>query len=83
MRCVITILSNASMIKVLDLYMNKIVLYATINYIITPHEPHYSANKLNQSIYDALLANDLNLVRSIMKEANRFNRERMVRSGRI
>lgn len=83
MSCLIAITNNNSMLKILDHYVNKIVLYATINFITTPHEPHYSANKINQSIYEALLIKDLDQVRSIIKKTHASTRERVVRLGRI
>lgn len=81
--CFIAVTNNNTMLKILETHASKLVLYSTINYKITPHEPHYSGNKVNQSVYDALLAEDYERIRTIFEEADTYNRERILRSGRI
>lgn len=56
------------MLKIMEAHTSKLVLYSTINYKITPHEPHYSGNKVNQSVYDALLAEDYDRIRAILQK---------------
>lgn len=82
-QCFISVTNNNTMLKIMEAHASKLVLYSTINYKITPHEPHFSGNRLNQSVYDALLAEDYNRIRAIFTEAHSYNRERMLRAGRI
>ncbi|BFT74175.1 GntR family transcriptional regulator [Paenibacillus sp. P36] len=79
----ISILNNSAMLKMMELYIDKIVLYATINFKITPHEPHYSGNRVNQALYDTIAAKDWTEMRRIIKTSHDHNRERMIRLGRI
>ncbi len=83
MRCLIAITNNNAALQIMDTYREKILLYSSINYKITPHEPHYSGNKINQSIYNALLSRNYDEVRKILKEVHLKSRERMLRLGRI
>jgi len=83
MQCFIAVTNNQEMIKIAGSYINKLILYSTINYKITPHAPHYSGNKVNQSIYEALIANDYNQIRAVLKEAHNYNRDRLLRLGKL
>jgi DNA-binding GntR family transcriptional regulator len=82
-RCIIAVINNNAALQIMDTYRERILLYSSINYKITPHEPHYSGNKINQSIYDALLSKNYEEVRRIFQEVHLKNRERMLRLGRI
>ncbi|MFC0215432.1 GntR family transcriptional regulator [Paenibacillus chartarius] len=81
--CLVAILGNNSMMKILDDFANKMLLFAITNFQLTPNEPHYRANKLNRSIYEALLAKDFQLLRRIFIETHQVGRERLMRTGRI
>ncbi|MBB3155967.1 hypothetical protein FHS16_006083 [Paenibacillus endophyticus] len=54
-----------------------------INYKLTPHIKHYSANKLNKSIYDALMAGNDDEAKHIAKSAYVYARSRMFDNGRF
>jgi len=82
-RCFISVTNNSAMLQILDNHLKKLVLYSTINYKITPHEPHYSGNRVNQSVYDALLDKDYDKIVRILKQSHQYNRERLLRVGRI
>lgn len=79
----ISVTNNKEMMKIVESYTSKLVLYSTINYKITPHDPHYSGNKVNQSIYEALMTKNFNQIRTILKETHVYNRERLLRLGRL
>jgi len=81
--CFLSVLHNTAIANIVDLSVEKIVLYGTINYIRTPHEPHYSANKQNRTIYEALLAEDYDGIRQQLSQSYNWNRQRLLRLGRI
>lgn len=81
--CLLKVMNNGVIAQIVDAGIEKLTLYATINYKITPHEPHYSTNRLNQSIYEALVAGDYARIREIAKETYAYNRQRMVRLARL
>jgi len=83
MQCFIAVTNNQEMIKIAGSYINKLILYSTINYKITPHAPHYSGNQVNQGIFDALVANDYSQIRTVLKEAHNYNRGRLLRVGKL
>lgn len=83
MQALIGTLNNHIMLQTIENLIEKLVYYSTINYKITPHLPHYSANRMNQTIYDKLAEKDYEGVRRIIRTAYEYNRERVIRHGRI
>lgn len=83
MQTLLGTLNNQAMLQMIEKHIEKLVHYSTINYKITPHLPHYSANRMNQSIYDGLAAKDYEGVRQIIRTAYEYNRERVIKHGRI
>lgn len=81
--CLLKAMNNGVVAQIVDAGIEKLMLYATINYKITPHEPHYSTNPLNLSVYEALVAEDYPRIREIANETYTYNRQRMVRVARL
>jgi DNA-binding GntR family transcriptional regulator len=83
LRCMLEVTNNKVMLAMVDTFIDKMSMYSTIIYKTTPHEPHYSANKVNQSIYDAFNEFDYAAVLNILNEAYAYNRQRALRTGAI
>ncbi len=81
--CLLKAMNNGVIAQIVDVAIEKLVLYATVNYKITPHEPHYSTNRLNQSIYEALVAKDYDRIREIAEQTYVHNRQRIMRSASL
>ncbi|AZN38986.1 GntR family transcriptional regulator [Paenibacillus albus] len=81
--CLLKIMNNGVITKIIDIGYRKLVLYGIINFKLTPHEPHYSANRLNQSIYDAVAAGDYDRFRDIAVQSYVRNRQHMLRIARL
>ncbi|GIO16533.1 GntR family transcriptional regulator [Cohnella xylanilytica] len=81
--CFIGILNNMTISRIVDISVEKLALYGTVNYIRTPHEPHYSANAQHRAIYEMLLEKDYDGIRKLTSHAYQRNRERLLRSARI
>jgi DNA-binding GntR family transcriptional regulator len=82
-RCIISVLNNQVMLQNMDSYQDKIIMIATINWKRTPHQPHYSYNRINESLYQALTSSDFEGAKQIVKEALRNTRNRVVTEGRM
>lgn len=82
-KCLIAVLNNTSILALIDKHIDKLLLYSNINYRITPHEPHYSANRVNQALFDLIVAKDYDGMRKLIKDTYNLNRERTFRLGRI
>ncbi|CAM4392740.1 GntR family transcriptional regulator [Paenibacillus alkaliterrae] len=82
-RVIVSSINNHAMIAIMDAYVDKIAMASYINYKLTPHIKHYSANKLNKSIYDALLAGNDEEARQIVKDAYVYVRGRVFDNGRF
>ena len=82
-RALVAVTHNNAMLRTIDASIDKIRLYATVNYKITPHEPHYSANKVNEALFEALKRKDYAAMRAVLKQAHARNLDRLPRSGRI
>lgn len=81
-RCIVSSTNNHAMIKVIDSNMDKMVMFAIVNYKLTPHQRHYSANVMNEKIYQALVAEDYEGAKKYLKEFFALNRERFM-NGRL
>lgn len=82
-RCFIAVLHNNSVLPLMEKHLEKLELYSTINYKITPHEPHYSANRVNQALFDLVVAKDYDGMRKLIKDTFNRNRERTLRLSGI
>ncbi|MFA9457381.1 GntR family transcriptional regulator [Halalkalibacter sp. AB-rgal2] len=58
--------NNKEMLKVIDGFFDKIIRFAIVNYIRTPHQSHYSANETNQQLVDALEKGDFNQIKQLL-----------------
>ncbi|QHW32091.1 hypothetical protein GZH47_15570 [Paenibacillus rhizovicinus] len=67
----------------MDIGFRKLVLYGIINFKLTPHEPHYSANRLNQAIYEAIAAGDYDRFRDIATQSYVQSRQHLLRVARL
>ncbi|WP_442052011.1 GntR family transcriptional regulator [Paenibacillus sp. 2TAB19] len=83
MRTLVSSINNTAMTSQLDMYVDKITMASYINFKLTPHIKHYSANQLNKSIYDALLAGDEEQARKLAKGAFIYARSRMFDRGQF
>lgn len=73
--CFIASLRSKSMLQALDTVQNKIVLFAIMNYRMTPHEPHFSATPLNTSILQALEKGDYAELKAVLHSTSKRLRE--------
>lgn len=80
-RSMITSANNQRMLQIMDSVKDKIIHFGIINWKLTPHQKHYSANLLNKAIYEAVCAENYAEVKRLCKEAYGRNRERFIRSG--
>ena len=71
------------MLQNMDSYQDKIIMIATVNWKLTPHQPHYSANRVNESLFQALASSDFEGAKQIVKEALHNTRIRVVTEGRM
>jgi DNA-binding GntR family transcriptional regulator len=81
-RCIVSASNNYSMLKIIDSNMDKMVMFAIVNYKLTPHQRHYSANDMNKKIYQALVAGNYESAKELLKEFFTLNRERFM-NGRL
>jgi DNA-binding GntR family transcriptional regulator len=82
-RYIISTLNNQAMLQIMDSYQDKTSMFATINWKRTPHQPHYSANFVNESVYQAMASNDYVGAKQIVKETLLNYRNRLVTEGRM
>ncbi|MGF9963481.1 GntR family transcriptional regulator [Bacillus rhizoplanae] len=82
-RCIMSALNNQAMLQIMDSYQDKIIMIATVNWKLTPHQPHYSANRVNESLYQAVASKDYEGAKQIVKETLLNNRNRVVMEGRM
>lgn len=82
-RIIVSSINNYAMLAIMDTYVDKIAMASFINFKLTPHIKHYSANKLNKSIYDALLEGRDGEARRIAKDAYHYARARVFENGRF
>ncbi len=82
-RCIISALNNQVMLQIMDSFQDKIIMIATVNWKLTPHQPHYSANRVNESLYQAVVSRDYEGAKQMVKETLLNNRNRMVTDGRM
>jgi len=82
-RIIVSSINNQAMIAIMDMYVDKIAMSSYINYKMTPHIKHYSANHLNKSIYNALQAGDEEEARRLAKGAYVYARSRLFENGRF
>lgn len=82
-RIIVSSINNHAMIAIMDMYVDKLAMASYINYKLTPHIKHYSANKLNKSIYDALKAGNDEEAKLMAKGAYVYARSRMFDNGRF
>lgn len=80
-RSMITSANNQTMLQIMDSVKDKLIHFGIVNWKLTPHQKHYSANLLNKAIYEAVCAEDYVEVKRLCKEAFLRNRERFIRSG--
>ncbi len=80
-RSMITSANNHRMLQIMDSVKDKLIHFGIINWKLTPHQKHYSANLLNKAIYEAVCAENYAEVKRLCKEAYGRNRERFIRSG--
>ncbi|MFE5430797.1 GntR family transcriptional regulator [Peribacillus simplex] len=83
LRGIISALNNQAMLQIMDSYQDKIIMIATVNWKLTPHQPHYSANRVNESLYQAVASRDYEGAKQIVKETLLNNRNRLVMEGRM
>ncbi|MFD0671290.1 GntR family transcriptional regulator [Cohnella sp. GCM10027633] len=83
MQSFVSITNNHAMQLILKGYVDKLRHYSYINYKITPHEPHFSANIINQAVYDAMSLRDFASVRAALNAFREKSRERLLRVGSL
>ncbi|GLX69939.1 GntR family transcriptional regulator [Paenibacillus glycanilyticus] len=77
-RCLIASSRNHVAIQMLDTLQDKSMRFAIINYKRTPHTPHFSANKLNQSIYDHLVAGEFEEIEALLNTVVELSKRRLL-----
>lgn len=81
-RCIVSSMNNYAMLKIIDSNMDKMIMFAIVNYKLTPHQRHYSANEMNAKIYEEIVAGNYENAKKITKDFFRLNRERFM-NGRL
>jgi len=81
--CYVAVLNNTAISRIVETSVEKLILYGTINYLRTPHEPHYSANRQNREIYELLVAEDYEGIRKVLTDAYNRNQQRMMRIAKV
>ena len=79
-RSMVSVINNATMLTFIDSVKDKFIRGSMINWRLTPHQKHYSLNMINQSIYDAICADNYSDIKRISKEAFLNTRERFILS---
>ncbi|MGM0920414.1 MAG: GntR family transcriptional regulator [Bacillota bacterium] len=74
---------NNVMLQILDSFRDKMFMIAVVNYKLTPDDPHFSANKLNENILHAIQKEDWNEAKNHVKIFLQNTRERIIVNGRF
>lgn len=74
--CFISAARNESMMKSLQLLQSKSVLFALMNYRMTPNAPHYSATPFNESILRSVEQQDWEGLNNHLRQMSEKIRER-------
>jgi DNA-binding GntR family transcriptional regulator len=54
-RTVISAAHNDTMLNMIDSYKDKMIMKSMLHWKQTPHLQHYSANHINESVYESIL----------------------------
>ncbi|MEC0229355.1 GntR family transcriptional regulator [Paenibacillus alba] len=68
-RTVISAADNDTMLMLIDSYKDKVVMKSLLHWKQTPHLQHYSANRINQSVYDSILQGNYGEAKQSLVEA--------------
>lgn len=74
--CYLSAVRNESMMKALRALQSKSLLFAVMNYRMTPNAPHFSATPFNGSILSALEKSDWPMLREVLLQMSDKIRER-------
>ncbi len=66
LRTMISGTNNQEMLKIIDGFFDRIIRFAIVNYIRTPHHSHYSANETNQKLLEALTNEDYDQIKAYL-----------------
>lgn len=82
-RCMIASANNKTMLEFMDSLKDKFIRMAMVNWKLIPNQKHYSANQLNQYIYEAICSENYLSIKQICKESFIKSRERIITSAAL
>ncbi|MGD6774247.1 GntR family transcriptional regulator [Sutcliffiella horikoshii] len=82
-RSMINASNNQLFVQIIDSVKDKLMQAAIVNWKLTPNQKHYSANLLNQSIFEAISKGNLSDIKQICKDNFFRSKESMIISGKI
>lgn len=68
-RTIISASNNESMLQIMDSLRDKMIMKSIAHWKLTPHQKHYSANRINESAYQAILSGNLEEAKRVFIEA--------------
>jgi DNA-binding GntR family transcriptional regulator len=68
-RTVISAANNDTMLNMIDSYKDKVIMKSLLHWKQTPHLQHYSANRINQSVYESILKGNFGEAKQSLIEA--------------
>jgi DNA-binding GntR family transcriptional regulator len=75
--------NNSAMLQILNNYLDTSILIAAINYNLNPQQTHYSAIKVNESLYQVINAGEYEKVKPLLIEHYNSVRLRSFNERRI
>ncbi|MNI98847.1 hypothetical protein D3C73_1577750 [compost metagenome] len=57
------------MLNMIDSYKDKVIMKSLLHWKQTPHLQHYSANRINQSVYDSIVIGNFEEAKQSLIEA--------------
>jgi DNA-binding GntR family transcriptional regulator len=68
-RTVISAAHNDTMLNMIDSYKDKMIMKSLLHWKQTPHLQHYSANRINKSVYESIVKGNFGEAKQCLVEA--------------
>ena len=75
--------NNQIMLQTFDSFIDRWMRMAIVNWKLTPHKKHFTSNKRNEEIYNAIDSKDYSRIKQIIKTYNIQGRQRYLLDGSI
>src|SRR3954451_19560771 len=69
-RTILEIVNNQIMLQTFDSFKDKWMMMTIVIWKLTPHKKHYTPNKKNKEIYEAIAAGQHSKVKQTIKDSN-------------